>query len=163
MKKKEYDNLVELSYTGGYMFRPSNQNSYDLCDSLGIGEIVTFETKSNRDLSLHRCYFLMINFIYDYLPDNFKHKVPRDHFYKWLQTLKGEYEVIFEFKDGSKLVDYESISFGKMSNERFKAYIKEQMPWVYENVIGIFYKDEQYDAIIETIEKEFEKFFAKLD
>jgi hypothetical protein len=162
MNKRQYDNLIELSYTGGHCFRPVNQNSFDLCDQLGIGEIVHFETKTSRDISFHRCYFLLISFIYDYLPDSFKSKVPKKHFYKWLQTLKGDYEVVFTFQDGKELIEYNSISFGRMSQERFENYIREQLPWIYENVIGAFYKDEIYNNIIDTIEKEFEKFLSKL-
>lgn len=162
MKKKDFDKLIELTYTGGHMFRPLNQNSFDLCDTLAVGEIVHFDTKTSRDISFHRCYFLLINFIYDYLPDNFKSNIPKGHFYKWLQTLKGDYKVIFTFKGGKELIEYDSLSFGNMSQQKFEEYIKTQLPWIYENVIGAFYEGEKYDGIIYTIEQEFQKFLSKL-
>lgn len=162
MKKSNFDKLIELSYTGGMMFRPSNQNAFDLCNDLGIGEVVNFETKTGRDLKFHKCYFVLINFIYDYLPESFHGKIPKKHFYKWLQTLKGDYEVVFSFADGRELIEYDSLSFGRMSQETFKNYVREQLPWIYENVIGAFYSGDKYDAILETIESEFEKFLSKL-
>jgi len=49
-----------------------------------------------------------------------------------------------------------------MSQERFKNYIREQLPFIYTEVIGKFFKDEIYDNIIATIEEEYSKFLAKL-
>lgn len=162
MKKSDFDKLIELSYTGGHLFAPVNQPAFDLCDQLGIGETVLFSLKTPRDIKFHQCYFVLINFIWGYLPVKFQESVPQNKFYHFLKHLKGEYEVIFEFKDGTKMVEYESISFGRMSQKSFENYIREQLPWIYENVIGLFYKDEIYTGIIDTIEKEFEKFLAKL-
>ena len=65
-------------------------------------------------------------------------------------------------KDGTKLVTYESISFGRMSEQQFRTYVKEQLPFIYENVIGAFFKGEIYDSIISTIENDYERFFDKL-
>lgn len=162
MKTSDFAKQIELSYTGGHQFRPVNQNAFDLCDQLSIGEVVNMDIKNSRDVKFHRCYFLLITFIYDYLPDKFHKKVPKKYFYRWLQTVKGDYEVIFTFKDGKELIEYNSIAFGRMSQYTFENYIREQLPWVYENVIGAFYKNEKYDGIIYTIEKEFEKFLSKL-
>lgn len=162
MKKSDYDKLIELSYTGGHHFVPGNQNAYDLCDQLGIGEVVFFETKTCRDYKFHQCYFVLIGFIWEYMPDKFQKAVPKKHFYKWLQTLKCDYEVVFTFIDGKQLIEYESLSFGRMSQETFENYIRNQLPWIYENVIGVFYEGETYNGIIETIEKEFKKFLSKL-
>jgi len=162
MNSTEYDRLIELSYTGGHLFMPVNQNAFDLCNQMGIGENCTVELKTSRDFNFHRCYFSLINFIWSYLPDKFRENVPQKYFYKWLQTLKGNYEVIYTFKDGQQLIEYESLSFGRMSQERFEDFIREQLPWIYENVIGKFYTGEKYDSIIETIESEYEKFLAKL-
>lgn len=162
MTKSDFDKLIELSYTGGFLFSPVNQNSFDLCNDLGIGELIRVELKTARDYKFHQCYFVLIGFIYDYLPEKFKKKLPKKYFYKWLQTLKVDYEVVFTFNDGKQLIEYNSISFGKMSQETFENYVREQLPWIYENVIGAFFKDEIYDGIINTIENEFKKFLSKL-
>jgi len=49
-----------------------------------------------------------------------------------------------------------------MSQDQFETYVKEQLPWIYENVIGAFYSDEIYAGIIDTIEEEYKKFLSKL-
>ena len=61
-----------------------------------------------------------------------------------------------------QLVEYESIAFGKMSQFQFETYVREQLPFIYSNVIGAFYADEKYDEIIADIEETFKKFLAKL-
>jgi len=162
MKKSDYDNkIMEFAYQGGG-FIPYNQNAIEFSHQLGIGEIIPMVEISDRDIKFHRCYFLLLNFIWGYMPINFKNTIHQDKFYYWLKHLKGEYAVIFEFKDGTKQVEYDSIAFGKMSQKSFEDYIREQLPWIYENVVGVFYKGEKYDTIIQTIEDQFEKFLAKL-
>jgi DNA polymerase I-like protein with 3'-5' exonuclease and polymerase domains len=192
MNKKDWDKLIELSYTGGFLFKPANQNAMELCNMSKIGESHLFGLKTPRDAKLHQCYFVLLKFIWGYMPDNFQAKVPSESFYLWLKHLKKEYEVKFSFIDEQKqediasfcldlglstddaakiavkfgktdLIEYESISFGRMSNETFKNYVKEQLPFIYENVLGKYYKGEDYNNIIETIEQEFEKFLAKLE
>jgi hypothetical protein len=161
MKKSDYDKLQEWINVGGGL-TPYNDNAKELLEQSSRGEIFTFQNVTKRDLNFHRCYFALLNFIYGYLPSNFKESVPNERFYHFLKHLKGEYEIIFEFKDGTKMIEYESISFGRMNQQRFKEYIREQLPWIYENVIGRFYDGEMYSGIIETIEEEFEKFLIKL-
>jgi hypothetical protein len=94
--------------------------------------------------------------------EKFKKRVPENKFYIWLKHLKGEYEVLFEFKDGTKMVEYESIAFGNMSQKRFETFIRDQLPYIYENVLGKYFEGETLNGIIETIEKEYIKFLAKL-
>jgi len=65
--------------------------------------------------------------------------------------------------DGSELIEYESISFGKMSEMRFREYIRELLPFIYSDVIGMFYEGEVYESIVQTIENDYEKFFSKLN
>jgi len=191
MKKSEFDKLIELEYTGGFMFKPTNPNAMELCNMLKLNEKTLFKPMGERDAKLHGCYFVLLNFIWGYLPDNFHKRVPNKTFYIWLKHLKKEYDIVFSFVDEDKvsdmldfceeldidvekamkiasrfgktdLIEYESISFGRMSNQRFKEYVKSQLPYIYENVIGKFFTGDQYDSIIDTIEGEFEKFLSKL-
>ena len=161
MKDKDYYNLVEVVNVGGG-FLPHNYNAIELHEQSAKGEILTFKEVTWRDLKFHRCYFSLLNFIYEYMPTKFRDKVPENKFYQWLKHLKGEYEVIFEFKDGTKMVEYESISFGNMSQVRFKAFIREQLPYIYENVLGAYFEGEMLNGIIATIEEQYQKFLAKL-
>lgn len=162
MTDNDFNELIELSYAGGGWI-PVNGKARELAEAQRRGEICYFKNMTPRDLKLHRCYFSLLNFIYGYLPNNFQKAVPEKNFYKWLKHLKGEYEILFQFNDGTVLVEYESISFGRMNNHKFKEYVKNQLPFIYENVIGKFFEGEMYDSIIETIEIEYEKFMSKLD
>ena len=161
MSDKEFKNRVELIYKGGG-FIPQNESAVELCDRCVEGEIVSFKEITARDLNFHKCYMSLLKFIYGYLPDKFKSAVPSDAFYMWLKHLQGKYKILFEFQDGTKLVEYESIAFGNMSQKRFRDYVAEQLPFVYENVIAKFYQGKTYDNIIQTIEEQYERFLVKL-
>lgn len=161
MSDKEFYRLVDF-YNAGSGLLPVNQRAHEIIEQSARGEVLSFIEATNRDLARHRCYMSLLAFIYSYLPKSFQDQVPKDKFYLWLKHLKGNYEILFEFKDGTKLVEYESISFAKMSEVRFREYIKEQLPWIYSEVIGKFFDGTIYDNIIETIESEYQRFFDKL-
>jgi hypothetical protein len=161
MTDKDYDRLMEWVNVGGGL-TPQNDNAIELLEQSTRGEILTFLEVTDRDLNFHRAYMSLLGFIYDYLPPNFKKAVKKNNFYRWLKHLKGQYQVLFEFQDGTKLVEYDSIAFGRMSQKSFESYIREQLPWIYSEVIGKFFTGKIYDGIIETIENEYQKFLAKL-
>ncbi len=161
MKDKDYYNLVEFVNVGGG-FLPHNYNAIELSDQSRKGEILTFREVTNRDLRFHRCYFSLLNFIYEYMPENFRQTIPEDKFYQWLKHLKKEYKVVFKFADGTIMVEYDSISFSKMSQKEFETYVRSQLPYIYENVLGKYFEGEILTGIITTIEDEYQKFLAKL-
>ena len=161
MKDTDYNDLIEMVNVGGG-FIPHNQPANELLEQSRRGEIITFQEVTARDLRFHRCYMSLLGFIYDFLPPKFRNVIPKDKFYVFLKHLKGEYKVLFEFKDGTKLVEYDSIAFGKMSQKRFESYIRDQLPFIYSDVIGKYFEGKIYNNIIDTIEIEYEKFFAKL-
>ena len=162
MKDSDFHKIIDIVNAGGGWI-PGNENAEVLLESTTKGEVTSVLSVTARDLKFHRCYFSLLNFIYDYLPPVFKKAVKKEDFYKWLKHLKGQYEVLFTFQNGTSLVEYESIAFGKMSDEKFKAYVREQLPYIYENVIHKYFQDELYDNIIATIEEEYEKFMQRLD
>jgi hypothetical protein len=161
MTDKKFKRVIELTYMGGGWI-PANDNANNLADQSVKGEIQAFEECTVRDIRFHRCYFSFLNYIYAYLPNKFKQEVSEGNFYLFLKHLQGKYKVLYSFKDGTKMVEYESLSFGNMSEKRFREYIKEQLPFIYEYVISPFFQDELYYNIIETIEKDYEKFLSKL-
>lgn len=161
MRDKNYHNLVDFYNAGGGLL-PVNQRAHEIIEQSDTGEVLSFIEVTQRDLRFHRCYMSLLGYIYDYLPDSFKKLIPKNEFYKWLKHLRGQYEIKFIFEDGTYLVEYESISFGRMSQKRFENYIRDQLPWIYTDVIGKFFKGKIYDNIIATIEEDYKKFFAKL-
>ena len=161
MKTEDYNNLIQFTKVYPH-FVPVNEPARNLLQDIEDGEIVYLKQAKQRDLKLHRCYMLLLSYIHSYLPKTFQNAVPKNKFYQFLKQLKSEYKVIFAFKDGSKMIEYESISFSKMDEQKFRSYIKEQLPFIYSDVIGAYYSGTKYNSIIENIEEEFEKFFTKL-
>jgi hypothetical protein len=161
MKDTDFYKLVEFVNVGGGLV-PNNSNAYDLMDQSGKGDIITFREMSNRDLSFHRAYFSLLGYIYDFMPKSFKNQIQKEDFYKFVKHLKGEYKIIFTFKDGSKMIEYDSIAMGKMSQPAFEDYIREQLPWIYSDVLGAYFDGDILDGIIDTIEDEYKKFLSKL-
>jgi len=162
MKDTEFKKICEFTVTGGGML-PFNQNAVELIDMTTSGEVISMIEVSSRDVNFHRAYFSLIGYIYDWLPKSFKSKMTKDKFYVFLKHLRGDYDVIFEFKDGTKFIEYRSISFGRMSQKTFEAYVREQLPFIYGEVIQVLYPEkETSDRIIAAIEDEFKKFLAKL-
>ena len=161
MTQEDYNKLLDFAYVGGG-FIPANIKATEYAEQCVKGEIVSFKEATQRDISFHRCYFSLLNYIWKYLPKSFRDRIPESEFYKWLKHLKEEYEVKYTFKDGTQLVEYTSISFGMMSQKEFKDYVKNQLPYIYENVIGVFFEGDIYIGIIDNIENEYERFMAKL-
>lgn len=190
MNQEDYLNLHEYAYVGGG-FMPYNDKAKEFCEGLSKGEIIPYKEATQRDIRFHRCYFALLNYIYKYLPKKFHAKLLENEFYKWLKHLKKEYKVVYKFKDKDKaieiaeycieldinseaaaklalkfgyteMIEYDSISFGRMGQKQFEEYVKEQLPYINENVIGAFYEGDIYNSIVETIEQEFERFMAKL-
>jgi hypothetical protein len=162
MKDKDLNKIVDLAYVGGGWL-PANDLAKEISELSGRGQVHSFIECTARDLKFHRCYMSLISFIYDYLPERFKKRVKKQAFYQWLKHLQGKYKILYTFADGTTFIEYESIAFGKMSQLRFKEYVKEQLPFIYTEVIGKFFDGEIYDNIIDTIEEEYKKFMVKLD
>lgn len=161
MTDTTYNDLHEFVMEGAGWI-PNNENAIELMEQTSPGEVQMFKEVTGRDLNRLKCYFSLLNYIWNYMPDKFKGKVPCKKFYLWLKHIRGEWDVVFEFGDGTKLIEYTSISFGKMSEFEFREYIKNQMPFIYEDVIGLMYQGERFDSIIETIEKDYSTFFNNL-
>lgn len=161
MKDSDFLRRIDLAYVGGG-FIPVNDNAHDLMSTAVKGQVFNFKEITARDLKFHNAYFSLINYIYRYMPQQFREKVSYANFYTFLKHIKGDFDVIYEFNDGTKYVEYKSISFGKMSQEQFINYVRDQLPFIYENLIRRLFSDEISDSIIGTIEEEYAKFLEKL-
>ena len=161
MTDKDFHKRMDFANMGGGMI-PVSPNAIELMEQSDRGEVLSFLEITNRDLKFHRCYFALLKFIYGYMPPVYKKKVTEDKFYIWLKHLKKEYTIVFTFADGTSLVEYESIAFGKMSQKTFEDYIREQLPFIYTDVLGKYFEGDILNGIIDTIEEEFKKFLSKL-
>jgi hypothetical protein len=196
MTDKDYDKRLEFVNDGAGLL-PVNDNAMSLMDQLGRGVTVDLLEITARDLKFHRCYMVFLAYIWDYLTPAFKKLVPKHHFYQFLKGLKGNYDIIYSFKDENKrkviaeflkdyrkkyntriryqdievistlfgkrdFIEYPSIAFGKMTQQTFREYVKNQLPFIFDQVIRPLFDDETYHVIIENIENDFEKFLSKL-
>lgn len=190
MKDSDFEKLIHLKNVGGG-FTPANDKAEELMLLSRKNDVIQLKEVTARDLSMHKCYMSLLSFIWGYMPPNFKQRIPCNVFYKWLKHLKGQYEKQYSFIDEEKISDildtcldigltpeqssviaskygktdmleYDSIAFGNMSQKRFKQYVSDQLPFIYENVIAKFFEDDIYNNIVETIEEEYKVFMNKL-
>lgn len=162
MKDTELEDIIQLTYVGN-AFLTANQKAEELAENCRRGEVIDFKEVTARDLKFHRCYFDLLGTIYDYMPPSFKKRIEKNNFYILLKELQGEYKVLFDFKDGSKVKVYNSISFGKMSQKRFEEYVKNQLPIIYNEIIQPYFPDKKtFDSIVQTIEEDYQVFLSKL-
>lgn len=163
MTDKDYLRLSEWQNEGTGALLPFNDIAQDLADTAKAGEILYMLEVTDRSIAFHRCYFSLLGFIYDQLPSRFHKKLARKYFYRYLQHLKGHFDIIAQFGD-IVLVEYESISFTAKSEHQFRDYIRNLLPWIYSDVIGKYYKigGWRYNRKIEAIEYEYMKFLSKL-
>ena len=162
MKDTDFNKICEFTSAGTGLL-PFNQNAIELVDAVTTGEVISLMEVTQRDVKFHRGYFALLNYIYKWLPKSFHEAISPDKFYIFVKHLRGDYDVVFEFKDGTKFIEYRSISFGRMTQKTFEAYVREQLPFIYGEVIQVLYPEkETSDRIIAAIEDEFKKFLAKL-
>lgn len=160
MTPEDFQKLIQFVRIGNDLTPIANH--IELINELEEGEVTYMKRFNSRDLKMHRAYFAFLKEIYMYLPNSFRSNIPIKKFHKFLQTLKGDYDVLFQFKDGRQLLEYHSISFGRMDEHKFRTYVKEQIPFIYDNLIMAYYEEVQARDIINNIEKEFEKYLTRL-
>ena len=158
MKDKDFLELVELRKCDNG-FIPVNESAMDLLLTSKPYESIFVTVATQRDLQFHRCYFKLLNIIYFNLPDNFKKAVPEKHFYNFIKTLCGQAKVVYEFKEMPALVEYESISFGNMNQNKFEGFVREQLSVIYTELLPKL----NCEYLIEEIEENFERFIRKIE
>lgn len=122
------------------------------------GEQVYLKSVEPRDLGMHKGYFKILGFIYDNLPANFKASVDKKNFYNFLKILSNEYKIVFEFKNGIKMIEYDSISFAKMNQTTFRNYFNNQLSVIYEELLIPLNKE----YIMDEVNEMFESLLSKL-
>jgi len=161
MNDKDYNNLIHLKNAGGG-FLPANDKAQELLALTKQGDIIVLDECTKRDLKYHKCFMSLLGFVWDYLTPPFKERVPKRVFYNWLKEAQGLIKYEYEFNDGSKYKEYESISFGNMSEIKFKEYVANQLTFIYGEIIPGLFPEQICANIIDTIEEEYKKFLSKL-
>ena len=158
MKDTDFHELVELRKVDNG-FVPVNDNALELLYASKPYTPIFVKVCTNRDLSMHRQFFLLLTFIYVRLPKHFKSAVPQDDFYNALKAMMGMAKVLYEFKEMPPLVKYESISFGNMSQQRFETFVRGVLDTVYSYLLPKL----GCEHLIDEIENGFKSFIRKVE
>ena len=150
--------LKSFNVHKGQVLIPNQIETGEWLEQLKDKEQVYMKLVQARDLGMHKGYFKILAFIYDKLPLSFRIKCGKKDFHNFLRMLGNEYKVVFKFKDGREMIEYESISFGKMSQKRFREYFNNKLSLIYEEILIPL----EVDYIMDEINEEFEKLLSKL-
>jgi hypothetical protein len=157
MKDTDFNKLLKFKVINGLMY-PDNAQATDYVLA-NTNNQVYMVAQTPRDLSFHACYFLFMGWLWDKMPIKFKRDrcANKQDMYKYLKLVQGSYIVSLKFKD-REAIEFESISFGKMSNDEFKIYVNTQIVALYENILiplGLA-------GLRDEAEEEFKGLFSKL-
>lgn len=158
MKTDDFLELKNFVNHKGIGLIPATSESREWLEILKPNEPVNFKIVEARDLKLHSAYFGMLSFIYDRLKPSFKQSISKPNFYIFLKEIGKEYKVLHTFKDGTEFKEYNSISFGRMNNTKFKLYFNNQLSVIYEDLL--FPLGQEY--LMDEINKEWEATLNKL-
>ncbi len=158
MKIEEFTTLKHFNVHKGNVLVPATNDTREWLELQKHGMPVNLKLIEARDIKFHRCYFLLLSFVYDRLGRKFKETVPKDKFYNFLKFLSNEYDVVYSFKDGRQFIEYRSISFGRMTQAKFREYVNNQLSVIYEELLIPM----ELDHVMDEITKEFEKFLDHL-
>lgn len=157
MTTDDFLELKSFNVHNGYL-APNQVETDEWLELLKHGQQVYMKHIEARDLGMHRGYFKILAFIYDRLPLSYRSRIDKKYFYKFIKMLSDEYKIIFEFKDGRQMIEYESISFAKMNQQKFRQYFNNQLTVIYEHILIPLNKE----YLMDEIESEFEKLLSKL-
>lgn len=158
MKVDDYYGLLHFTNHKGTALIPATPETQEWLEIQKHGNWSSFKLIEARDLKFHRCYFMLLSFIYDRLPTNFRDRVDKDNFYNFLKLLGKEYDTVYTMKDGTPLIQYKSISFGKMGQSQFREYVNRQLSTIYEDILIPL----ECEHIMDLANDEFQKFMDKL-
>ena len=159
MKTDEFLQLLEFKNHKGQVLIPAQYESQEFLELLKDNETVYFKQIKPRDIGMHQCYFVILNYIYDRLNVNFRKNVcQKKDFYKYLKFINNEYKVSFENPNGDKYIELISISFAKMTQSKFREYFNNQLSVIYEEILI----PSGQDYLMDEINVEFERMLSKL-
>jgi hypothetical protein len=157
MKDHEYKKLSAFLVKDGVLL-PEDQNAHDLT-LINDNTRVLIKLQTPRDVDLHRVYFAFCSWLWLKMPIEFKRtRCPeKSQMYNYLKIIGGKYSFAMKYK-GKEFYQFESISFSRMTNNDFLAYLNEQMGNIYTCLLvplGL-------DDLFEEMEQEFKRLFKDL-
>jgi len=158
MKTDEYFSLLHFTVHKSQALVPATPETQEWIEQQKHNTSVNFKLIEARDLGFHRCYFALLSFIYDRLPISFRSKVDKDNFYNFIKLIGKQYDTVYTLKDGTPLIQYKSISFGRMNQTKFREFVNEQLSTIYEEILIPL----EVDYIMEQAQDEFQTFMDKL-
>jgi hypothetical protein len=157
MKDTEFKDLLHCKVQYGAII-PKGQSAIEFIETNAYQDVYLLN-QTPRDAGFHACYFALMGYIWEAMPPSFKkYKCPnKANMYKYMKLISGQYKIEMSFKD-KEAIEFESISFAKMNEQKFKEYVNEQLSYFYTEILVPL----EMEEFMQKIEKEFKKFMEKL-
>ncbi len=157
MKDREFENLLRFKVKYDALI-PDNDKAKDYVLQNDRMEVYLLP-QTPRDIKFHACYFALVTYIWNIMPEKFKkYKCPNQFdMDKFMKVVCGQYELAMNYK-GKDFYSFESISFAKMNEEKFREYVSEQLSMFYTEILVPLGKEN----LMDDINNEFESFISKL-
>jgi hypothetical protein len=113
---------IEVFKQAGGIFTPVDDTEYEKTTKFKTGEQYQVEIKLTRNPKFHKKVFVFFNFCFSYwsgVKSFMDESAQKDEFRKQLTILAGYYNECYNLQ-GNLIIRAESLSFGSMSEERFR-------------------------------------------
>lgn len=134
----------------GHTVFPMNDDAYEWLKKQSYSKTFILKPVEDRDTKFHACFFSLLGFIWDNMPESFQKKVTKQNMYLLVKDLNGDFDIIHTKKDGDPIKKYHSISFGSLSQTEFEDKVRDYLD-VLVNDILLPYK--MYDFVDELNEE----------
>lgn len=158
MNHLDFIELKSFKIHNGQVLIPAQIETMEWLENLPTNKEVFLKEVAPRDFGMHKAYFMILSYIYDRLNKSFKKNIQKKDFYLFIKILAKDYKVKYKFKDGREFIEYNSISFSKMNQNKFREYFNNQLSVIYEKLLIPM----EQDYLMDEIAVEFEKIISKL-
>jgi hypothetical protein len=157
MKDTEFKEIMTFKVINEVMY-PTNNKARDFLLLMDKQE-VCMKNNTPRDVAFHKSYFLFCGWLWEQMPTKFKldYCPDKQQMYNFLKIVQGKYKFAMKFK-GKEFYMIDSISFGRMSDDKFNEFVNEQIHIIYTELLMPLGKEH----LLEEAENEFKSLFKKL-
>ena len=149
-----------IAVRSGSLLAPIDTDGENAIKSLSSEESYAVTISVDRNIKMHGAYFSLLNFVWENMSETFQKKVPKNKFYLLIKELQGRFTEI-EISSKTKIKEYESLSFEKMSQVRFHEIFKEDVDFIISDILIPMGMQDFVEQLVLQFDKTFIKY--KLD